>query len=195
MQNWFALSDPSMEEALYLIASLRTFAHLSLAGPIPDETTILNFRHLLAANDLADNILKAVNAHPSRKGLLLMRGSIVDATIIAAPSLTKNVQGERDPEMHQTKKCNQWHFGMKEHIAVDAKSGLVYTIAATPANESDVEQIADLLHGKEQDVWAAGLRRAALSAVPMMDSHRVEGRTECAFTSSGRYMSSSTGSG
>ena len=112
-QNWFALSDPAMEEALYEIASLRAFARLSLGEPIPDETTILNFRHLLEANDLAEDILKAVNAHLTRKGLLLKRGSIVDATIIAAPSSTKNAEGERDPEMHQTKKGNQWHFGMK----------------------------------------------------------------------------------
>ena len=100
MQNWFALSDPAMEEALYEIASLRAFAQLSLGEPIPDETTILNFRHLLEANDLAEDILKAVNAHLARKGLLLKRGSIVDATIIAAPSSTKNAEGERDPEMH-----------------------------------------------------------------------------------------------
>jgi IS5 family transposase len=153
MQNWFALSDPAMEEALYEIASLRAFAHLSLGEAIPDEATILNFRHLLEANDLADDILKAVNAHLARKGLLLKRGSIVDATIIAAPSSTKNAEGKRDPEMHQTKKGNQWHFGMKAHIAVDAHSGLVY-LTTTAANEADVEQIADLLHGKEQDVWA-----------------------------------------
>jgi len=108
MQNWFALSDPAMEEALYEIASLRAFARLSLSEPIPDETTILNFRHLLEANDLAEDILGAVNAHLARKGLLLKKGSIVDATIIAAPSSTKNAEGERDPEMHQTKKGNQW---------------------------------------------------------------------------------------
>src|SRR6187399_3258738 len=161
MQNWFALSDPAMEEALYEIASLRTFAHLSLAEPIPDETTILNFRHLLEANDLAEDILNAVNAHLSRKGLLLKRGSIVDATIIAAPSSTKNAEGERDPEMHQTKKGNEWHFGMKAHIAVDADSGLVHTVTTTAANEADIEQVADLLHGKEQHVWAEGRRKAA----------------------------------
>src|SRR5678810_615212 len=119
MQNWFALSDPAMEEALYEIASLRAFGRLSLGEPIPDETTILNFRHLLEAN------------------------------IIAASSSTKNAEGERDPEMHQTKKGNQWHFGMKAHIAVDADSGLVHTVTTTAANEADVEQIADLLHGKE----------------------------------------------
>ena len=162
MQNWFALSDPAMEEALYEIASLRTFARLSLTQAIPDETTILNFRHLLEENDLAEDILKLVNAHLARKGLLLKRGSIVDATIIAAPSSTKNSAGERDPEMHQTKKGNQWHFGMKAHIAVDAASGLVHTVTTTAANEADVEQIADLLHGKEQQVWAdSGYRGAA----------------------------------
>ena len=107
MQNWFALSDPAMEEALYEIASLRAFARLSLGAPIPDETTILNFGHLLEANDLADDILQAVNARLARKGLLLKQGSIVGATIIAAPSSTKNADGERDPEMHQTKKRNQ----------------------------------------------------------------------------------------
>jgi IS5 family transposase len=162
MQNWFALSDPAMEEALYEIASLRAFARLSLGEAIPDETTILNFRHLLEANDLAEDILKLVNGHLARKGLLLKKGSIVDATIIAAPSSTKNSTGERDPEMHQTKKGNQWHFGMKAHIAVDAESGLVHTVTTTPANEADVEQITDLLHGKEEQVWAdSGYRGAA----------------------------------
>jgi IS5 family transposase len=162
MQNWFALSDPAMEEALYEIASLRTFARLSLAEAIPDETTILSFRHLLEENDLAEDILKLVNAHLARKGLLLKRGSIVDATIIAAPSSTKNSTGKRDPEMHQTQKGNQWHFGMKAHIAVDAESGLVHTVTTTAANESDVGQIADLLHGKEEQVWAdSGYRGAA----------------------------------
>jgi transposase, IS5 family len=168
MQNWFALSDPAMEEALYEIASLRAFAHLNLAEPIPDETTILNFRHLLEANDL-DDILKTVNTHLARKGLLLKRGSIVDATIIAAPSSTKNAEGERDPEMHQTKKGNQWHFGMKAHIAVDADSGLVHTVTTTAANEADVEQIADLLHGKEQHVWADSGYRGAQARVDRED--------------------------
>src|SRR6186713_3362761 len=153
MQNWFALSDPAMEEALYEIASLRAFAQLSLGEAIPDETTILNFRHLLEANELADDILKAVNAHLARKGLLLKRGSIVDATIIAAPSSTKNAEGERDPEMHQTKKGNQWHFGMKAHIGVDVASGLVHTVKGTAANEADITQTAALLHGDEEDVF------------------------------------------
>jgi transposase, IS5 family len=165
MQNWFALSDPAMEEALYEIASLRAFAQLSLGEPIPDETTILNFRHLLEANDLADDILATVNKHLERKGLMLKKGSIVDATIIAAPSSTKNQEGERDPEMRQTKKGNQWHFGMKAHIAVDAHSGLVHTVTTTAANESDVEQITDLLHGKEQQVWADSGYRGAPARV------------------------------
>lgn len=169
MQNWFALSDPAMEEALYEIASLRTFAGLSLTDAIPDETTILNFRHLLEDNDLAEDILKSVNAHLSRKGLLLKRGSIVDATIIAAPSSTKNAEGERDPEMHQTKKGNQWFFGMKAHIGVDADSGLVHTVTATAANEADVEQVADLLHGKEEQVWADSGYRGAPGRVQRDD--------------------------
>jgi IS5 family transposase len=169
MQNWFALSDPAMEEALYEIASLRSFAHLSLNEAIPDETTILNFRHLLEANDLAEDMLRAINALLARKGLLLKQGSIVDATIIAAPSSTKNAEGERDPEMHQTKKGNQWFFGMKAHIGVDADSGLVHSVTTTAANEADVEQVADLLHGKEQQVWADSGYRGAQTRVQRDD--------------------------
>jgi IS5 family transposase len=154
MQNWFGLSDPAMEEALYEITPMRSFAGLSLAGPIPDETTILNFRRLLEINELAPEIMGRVNAYLARKGLLLKRGSIVDATIIEAPSSTKNADGERDPEMHQTKKGNQWHFGMKAHIGVDVDSGLVHTVTTTPANEADIEQVEELLHGKEEVVHA-----------------------------------------
>jgi IS5 family transposase len=143
-----------MEEALYEITPMRTFAGLTLTKAIPDETTILNFRHLLEANELAPEILSRVNAYLSRKGLMLKRGSIVDATIIAAPSSTKNAEGERDPEMHQTKKGNQWHFGMKAHIGVDADSGLVHTVTTTPANEADVEVVDELLHGREAVVHA-----------------------------------------
>ncbi len=154
MQNWFGLSDPAMEEALYEITPMRAFAGLTLTKAIPDETTILNFRHLLEANELAPEILSRVNAYLSRKGLMLKRGSIVDATIIAAPSSTKNAEGERDPEMHQTKKGNQWHFGMKAHIGVDADSGLVHSVTTTPANAADVEVVDDLLHGRETVVHA-----------------------------------------
>ena len=154
LQNWYALSDPAMEEALYETTPLRVFAKLSLNGAIPDETTILNFRRLLEENELAPEILGRVNAYLIRKGLLLKRGSMVDATIIAAPSSTKNAEGERDPEMHQTKKGNQWHFGMKAHIGADVDSGLVHTVTTTAANEADVEVVDELLHGKEEVVYA-----------------------------------------
>jgi IS5 family transposase len=165
MQNWFALSDPAMEEALYEIASLRTFAGLKLSEAIPDETTILNFRHMLEESDLAEDIFKQVNALLARKGLLLKRGSIVGATIIAAPSSTKNEKGERDPHMHQSKKGQQWFFGMKAHIGVDADSALLHSVTTTAANEADVEQVADRLHGKEQQVWADSGYRGAQSRV------------------------------
>lgn len=153
MQNWFGLSDPAMEEALYEIVSMRRFAGLSMSDAIPDETTILNFRRLIEANDLAPRIFERINAHLTRKGMLLKRGTIVDATIISAPSSTKNAEGERDPEMHQTKKGNQWYFGMKAHVGVDADSGLVHTVQTTPANEADIAVAPDLLHGKEEKVW------------------------------------------
>ncbi|CAA2110504.1 IS5 family transposase [Variovorax paradoxus] len=175
MQNWFALSDPAMEEALYESASLRTFAGLGLEA-IPDETTILNFRHLLEASDLAEDIFKQVNAHLARKGLLLKRGCIVDATIIAAPSSTKNESGERDPEMHQTKKGNQWHFGMKARIGVDADLGLVHAVTTTAANEADVEQVSDLLHGKEDAVWADSGYRGAQARVKRDVQWHIAGR-------------------
>jgi transposase, IS5 family len=154
MQNRFGLSDPAIEEALYEVVSMRRFAGLSLSDGIPDETTILNFRLLIEANELAPRIFDRVNAHLSREGLLLKRGTIVDATIIAAPRSTKNASHERDPEMHQTKKGNQWYFGMKAHIGVDADSGLVHTVVTTPANTADLEVADELLHGKEQTVWA-----------------------------------------
>lgn len=154
MQNWFGLADLAMEEALYEIASIRQFARLSLTDPIPDETTILNFRRRIEDNELAPQMLEQVNAHLSRKGLMLKRGTIVDATIIAAPSSTKNEEKARDPEMHQTKKGNQWYFGMKAHIGVDTHSGLVHTVVTTAANEADVTVVEDLLHGKEKEVHA-----------------------------------------
>src|SRR5208282_4949080 len=153
MQNWFSLSDPAMEETLYENTPVRAFAHLTLTEPIPDETTILNFRHLLEENELAPEILGRVNAYLARKGLLLKRGSIVDATIIEAPSSTKNEKGERDPEMHQTKKGNQWHFGMKAHIGVDSRTKIIHSVAASAANVHDSLALPVLLHGKETRVW------------------------------------------
>lgn len=154
MQQWFALSDPAMEEALYDSTSMRQFSGLSLTRhSMPDETTILNFRHLLERNHLAGRLLAEINAMLGERGLLLRRGTIVDATIIAAPSSTKNKAGQRDPEMRQTKKGNQWHFGMKAHIGVDAESGLVHTVTGTGANVHDVTQTGALLHGEEFTVF------------------------------------------
>src|SRR3954453_1360369 len=151
LQQWYGLSDPAMEEELYEIASMRQFAGLSLArGKVPDETTILNFRHLLEQHGLAREIFDTVKAHLQAAGLLLRQGTIVDATIIAAPSSTKNETGQRDPEMHQTRKGNQWYFGMKAHVGVDAESGLVHTMIGTAANVADVTQAHGLLHGKEK---------------------------------------------
>ncbi len=149
MQNWFGLSDPGMEEALYEIVPLRQFAGLAMTDALPDETTILNFRRLLETHDLAAQMFAAVNAHLHARGLTLQKSTIVDATIIHAPSSTKNREGKRDPEMHQTKKGNQWYFGMKAHIGVDADSGMVHTVTTTAANVADVTQAEHLLHGKE----------------------------------------------
>lgn len=155
MQQWFGYSDPAMEEALYDVAPVRKFAHLSLSrGSVPDETTILNFRRLLEDNGLAERMLEVVNAHLTARGLLLRQGTVVDATIIHAPSSTKNADKQRDPEMHQTKKGNQWFFGMKAHIGVDVESGLVHTVSTTSANVSDVSETDKLLHGDEKSVWA-----------------------------------------
>ena len=154
MQQWYALSDPGMEDALYEIESMRRFVRLDLGDDaLPDETTILKFRRLLETHDLASKLLEAVNAHLGKRGLLLRQGTIVDATIIHAPCSTKNKEGQRDPDMHQTKKGNQYFFGMKAHIGVDVSSGLVHTVTTTPANAADVTQTEHLLHGKEKSVW------------------------------------------
>lgn len=151
MPQWFGLSDPAMEEALYDIASMRQFAGLSLTrGNIPDETTILNFRHLLEAHGIAEEIFEGVNLLLQDYGLLVRKGTIVDATLIEAPSSTKNAQGQRDPEMHQTKKGSNWRFGMKAHIGVDLHTGLVHSVQGTAANVSDVTQAHHLLHGQEE---------------------------------------------
>ena len=161
MQQWYNLSDPAMEDALYEIASMRLFARLSLDKAIPDHTTILNFRHLLERHGLARQIFEEVNQWLSEAGVLLKEGSLVDATIIEAPSSTKNKTGERDPEMHQTKKGNQWHFGMKAHIGVDARTGITHSFTTTAANEHDLNQADQLLHGEETFIFAdAGYRGA-----------------------------------
>ncbi|MER2551699.1 MAG: IS5 family transposase [Thauera sp.] len=154
MQQWFTLSDPAMEEALHDVPLFREFAGLGWDTRLPDESTILRFRHLLERHKLAEQILAAVNGVLLGKGLMLKAGTVVDATLIAAPSSTKNASGERDPEMHQAKKGNQWYFGMKAHIGVDADSGLVHTVRGTAANVSDVVEGNSLLHGHETDVFA-----------------------------------------
>ena len=153
LQQWYALSDPAMEEALHEIPTLRRFAQLGGLDNVPDETTILNFRRLLETHGLAARMLEAVNAHLARKGQSLRSGTIVDATLIAAPSSTKNADHARDPEMHQTKKGNQWYFGMKAHIGVDEFSGLVHHVHCTAANVADVTVTHALLHGKEDSVF------------------------------------------
>ncbi|WDK33049.1 IS5 family transposase [Xanthomonas campestris] len=153
LQQWYALSDPAMEEALHEIPTLRRFAQLGGLDNVPDETTILNFRRLLETHGLAARMLEAVNAHLARKGQSLRSGTIVDATLIAAPSSTKNADHARDPEMRQTKKGNQWYFGMKAHIGVDEFSGLVHHVHCTAANVADVTVTHALLHGKEDSVF------------------------------------------
>ena len=153
MQNWFGYSDPAMEEALYETTILHQFAGLSLER-IPDETTILNFRRLLEKHELAAGILGVINGYLGDRGLSLRQGTIVDATLIHAPSSTKNKDAKRDPEMHQTKNGNQYYFGMKAHIGVDAESGLVHSVVGTAANVADVTQVDNLLHGQENMVAA-----------------------------------------
>ena len=148
MQNWFGYSDPAMEEALYETTILGQFAGLGL-DRIADETTILNFRRLLEKHELAGAILQVINGYLGDRGLMLRQGTVFDATIIHAPSSTKNKDSKRDPEMHQTKKGNQYFFGMKAHIGVDAESGLVHSPVGTAANVADVTQVDQLLHGEE----------------------------------------------
>ncbi len=155
LQQWFNLSDPAMEEALHDTPLFRQFAGLDIGEDhLPDESTILRFRHLLERQRIGEQILAGVNAMLTARGLMLQAGTVIDATIIAAPSSTKNKEGKRDPEMHQTKKGNQWHFGMKMHIGADADSGLVHTPVGTAANVHDITQAVHLLHGQESDVHA-----------------------------------------
>lgn len=150
MQQWFNLSDPAMEEALHDMALFRDFAGLgNWNEPVPDETTILRFRRVLEKHKLAPKILETINDLLRNKGLMLRAGTVVDATLIAAPSSTKNAQGERDPEMKQSKKGGQWYFGMKAHIGVDVDSGLVHTVRGTAGSVHDVTEANSLLHGEE----------------------------------------------
>lgn len=155
LQQWFGLADEALEDAIYDSQALRNFMGINLGvESVPDATTLLKFRRLLEDHGLAKVLFESINAQLSERGLLLHEGTMVDASIIAAPPSTKNREKRRDPEMHQTKKGNQWHFGMKAHIGVDADSGLVHTVVGTAANEADVNQTEHLLHGKEQAVYA-----------------------------------------
>jgi IS5 family transposase len=155
LQQWYALADEALEDAIYDSQAMRTFAGINLsAEAVPDATTLLNFRHLLEAHALTAKIFCEVAALLGEKKLLMREGTIVDATIIAAPSSTKNKGKERDAEMHQVKKGNQWHFGMKAHIGVDAKSGLVHALTGTAANVADITQTHALLHGEEKEAFA-----------------------------------------
>ncbi len=155
LQQWYGLADEALEDAVYDSQAMRSFLGINLsADPVPDATTLLKFRRLLEENDLCAAIFKAINAHLEPRGLLMREGTLVDATIINAPSSTKNKDKARDPGMHQTKKGKQWYFGMKAHIGVDRQSGLVHTVVSTAANVSDISQTAVLLHGSETQVYA-----------------------------------------
>ena len=155
LQQWYGLADEAMEDGLYDSQALRGFAGIDLTvAAVPDATTIMNFRHWLENHELSQALFAEVSAMLEERGLLMRQGTIVDATIIAAPPSTKNKSKARDPEMHQTKKGNQWHFGMKAHIGVDVASGVVHTVVGTAANEADITQTAALLHGQEEDIFA-----------------------------------------
>jgi transposase, IS5 family len=153
MQQWFNLSDPAMEDALYDSESVRRFAGLDLTAElVPDETTILRFRHLLEQQRLTEQLFAEVRALLEERQLLLKSGTIVDATLIAAPPSTKNATGERDPEMKQTRKGRQWHFGMKVHVGTDRR-GLVHSVVTGPASEGDITRLDELLHGQERELF------------------------------------------
>jgi transposase, IS5 family len=155
LQQWYGLADEAVEDALYDSQALRGFAGIELTrDPVPDATTLLKFRHWLERHDLTKALFEDIAAMLEERGLLMRQGTIVDATIIAAPPSTKNKSKSRDPEMHQTRKGNQWHFGMKAHIGVDVASGVVHTLTGTAANEADINQMAAVLHGREEAVFA-----------------------------------------
>ena len=207
LQQWFNLSDPQAEDCIYDSAAMRGFTGVDLGREAaPDETTICKFRHLIEAHDLGGEILQAVNDHLQAKGVKIGTGTIMDATIISAPSSTKNADGERDPEMHQTKKGNQWYFGMKAHIGVDSKAKIIHAVTATPANVHDSQMIGDLLHGGETKVWGdsayQGQKDAIRAAAPdaqdmtnrrgsrghrLTDAERAKNRTKSKLRAKGEH--------
>ena len=155
LQQWYGLADEALEDAVYDSQAMRGFLAITLGSEaVPDATTLLKFRRLLEQNDLCAVLFETINTHLEREGMMMREGTLVDATIINAPSSTKNKQRARDPEMHRTRKGNQWYFGMKAHIGVDAGSGMVHTVVSTAANESDISITAQLLHGEETQVHA-----------------------------------------
>lgn len=154
LQHWFNLSDPGVEEALYDSRSMRQFVGIDLGKePVPDETTVCKFRHLMEAHELGARVFEAIGEHLEHFGMKVNTGTIVDATIISAPSSTKNREKKRDSQMHQTKKGNEWYFGMKMHIGVDSRTKVVHSVAVTAANVHDSQVLEDLLHGEETRVW------------------------------------------
>ena len=154
LQHWFNLADPAVEEALHESQSMRRFVGIDLGRePVPDETTLCRFRHLLEQHDLGSRLFEQVHVELEAKGLAVARGTIVDATIISAPSSTKNKTQTRDPDMHQTRKGNQWYFGMKAHIGIDSRTPLIHAVVATPANVADCTVLPDLMHGQETRLW------------------------------------------
>ena len=203
LQHWFNLSDPGVEEALYDSRALRRFVGIDLGRePAPDETTVCKFRHLLERHELGAAIFQAVGEHLQAQGLKVSAGTIVDATILQAPSSTKNQRKQRDPEMRQTRKGKQWYFGMKAHIGVDAETKLIHSLATTAANVHDSQLLGELLHGNEEQVWGdtayqgqgktirekaprardctheKGCRHAPLSAV-QRERNRVRSKVRC----------------
>jgi transposase, IS5 family len=166
LQHWFNLSDPAVEEALYDWQAMRAFVGIDLGRePVPDETTVCRFRHLLEDHDLGRRLFAEVGRHLAAKGLKVATGTIVDATIINAPSSTKNAAKARDPEMHQTKKGNQWYFGMKAHFGVDSRTKLIHSAVVTPANVADGTVLPELLHGNETRVWGDQAYRGQRAAI------------------------------
>jgi IS5 family transposase len=166
LQHWFNLSDPAIEEALYDSHAMRKFVGIDLGREAaPDETTVCKFRHLLEAHELGGQLFDRVGAYLQDRGVKINKGTIVDATIISAPSSTKNREQKRDPEMHQTKKGNQWYFGMKAHIGTDSRSKLIHHVAATAANVADSKVLPELLHGEETRVWGDQAYRGQREAI------------------------------
>jgi IS5 family transposase len=181
LQQWYGLADEALEDALYDSHALQSFARIDLhAEGVPDATTLLHFRHLLETHDLCKSLFTAINADLAARGLLLREGTLVDATLIAAPSSTKNQAKQRDPEMHQTKKGNQWYFGMKAHIGADRDSKLVHTVVTTAANVADITKTSELLHGEETQVHAdAGYTGVAKRAEIVALARKIDWQIAC----------------